>query len=86
MDLMLIYAVVVNFVSFFLYGIDKWNAIHDCRRIPEKTLLTVAAVGGSIGAYAGMQIFRHKIRKPRFYIGVPLILVVQAAALIYIYH
>lgn len=86
MDPILIYAVVVNFVSLFLYGIDKWNAIHDRRRIPEKTLIGIAAIGGSIGAYAGMQMFRHKIRKPKFYIGVPIILAIQAAVLIYIYR
>lgn len=86
MDTIIIYAVAVNAIAFVLYGIDKWNAIHDCRRIPEKTLLGIAAIGGSIGAYVGMQIFRHKIRKPRFYVGVPLIFVIQIAVLICIYY
>lgn len=86
MDSILTYAAAINFVAFLLYGVDKRNAIHDCRRIPEKTLLGIAAIGGSLGAYAGMQVFRHKTRKPKFYLGVPFILAVQAVVLIYIYH
>lgn len=86
MDSILIYVVVVNVAAFLMYGIDKWNAKHDLRRIPEKTLLGIAAVGGSIGAYAGMQMFRHKTRKPKFYIGVPLIFAIQMGILMYIYH
>lgn len=86
MDAILIYVVLVNSVAFLMYGIDKWNARHDLQRISEKTLLGIAVVGGSVGAYAAMQLFRHKTRKPKFYIGVPLIFVVQIAVLIYIYH
>ena len=86
MEAIIIYAVSVNIVAFFMYGADKWNAKRNRWRIPEKTLLGIAAVGGSVGAYAGMQFFHHKTKKPRFYIGVPLILAVQIAILIYIYH
>lgn len=86
MDSIIMYVVIVNVAAFLMYGIDKWNAKRDQRRIPEKTLLGIAAVGGSIGAYIGMQMFRHKTRKPKFYIGVPLIFAVQMGALIYIYH
>lgn len=86
MDVILIYAVAVNAMAFVMYGVDKWNAKRDLRRIPEKTLLGIAAVGGSIGAYAGMQMFHHKTRKPKFYIGVPLIFAIQMGILIYIYH
>ena len=86
MDAMKIYVVLVNVVGFLMYGIDKWNAKHGLRRIPEKTLLGIAAAGGSIGAYVGMQLFRHEIRKPKFYIGVPAILAVQVVLLLYIYR
>lgn len=86
MNAMKIYVVLVNVVGFLMYGIDKWNAKHGLRRIPEKTLLGIAAAGGSIGAYVGMQLFRHKIRKPKFYIGVPAILAVQVVLLLYIYR
>jgi len=86
MDVIMICAVAVNAVAFLMYGIDKWNAKHDLRRIPEKTLLGIAAVGGSLGAYVGMQLFRHKTIKPKFYIGVPLIFAIQIGILIYICH
>ena len=86
MNLILIYVVVINLATFLMYGIDKWNAKHDFRRIPEKILLGSAAVGGSIGAYTGMQLFRHKTRKPKFYIGIPIIIAIQIGILVYIYY
>ena len=86
MEAIFIYVVSVNIAAFFMYGADKWNAKKNQWRIPEKTLLGIAAVGGSLGAYTGMQFFRHKTKKPKFYIGVPFIFVVQIAILIYIYH
>ena len=86
MDVIIIYIVLVNIVAFLMYGVDKWNAKRNQWRIPEKTLLGIAAVGGSIGAYVGMQFFHHKTKKPKFYIGVPFIFLVQIAILIYIYR
>lgn len=86
MSVKIIYVVLVNVVAFFMYGVDKWNAKHELRRIPEKTLLGIAGVGGSIGAYLGMQLFRHKTRKPKFYIGIPLIFAVQIGIILYIYY
>lgn len=86
MDGIFIYALLVNIATFLMYGVDKWNAKHNLRRIPEKTLLGITAAGGSLGACVGMQLFRHKIRKPRFYLGVPFMLIVHIAFLIYIYH
>lgn len=86
MDAVIIYGMSVNVIAFLLYGIDKWNARKGLRRIPEKTLLGIAAVGGSVGAYMGMQLFRHKIRKVKFSIGVPLIFVIQVGILLYIYR
>ena len=86
MDAIIIYLAIINIIAFLMYGVDKWNAKHALRRIPEKTLLGIAVAGGSIGAYAGMQLFRHKTRKPKFYIGVPAIFVIQLAIVLYIYH
>lgn len=86
MDIILIYVAVVNIAAFLMYGIDKWNAKRDFRRIPEKTLLVIAAIGGSIGAYVGMQLFHHKTRKPKFYIGIPFIFAIQMGVLVYIYQ
>jgi len=86
MDAIFIYVIMVNAVALLMYGIDKWNAKYDHRRIPEKTLLGIAVIGGSIGAYVGMRLFHHKTRKPKFYIGIPLIFAMQMGILMYIYH
>lgn len=56
---------------------DKEKAKKRLWRVPEATLLTVAALGGSIGCLAGMKVFHHKTRKPKFYIGIPVILALQ---------
>ena len=69
----LIYLLAANAVAFLVFGIDKWKAVKGRWRIPEKTLLLFAAAGGS----PGMFVFHHKIRKPLFYLGVPLILLLQ---------
>ena len=84
MDLVLVYLVCINVVTFFVYGMDKWKAKKGRRRISEKALLTLAAIGGSVGAGIGMWFFRHKTKKPKFYLGVPAILLIQIAILVYI--
>lgn len=83
MKYVVIYLVVVNIMTCLLYGLDKLKAIKDYRRIPEKVLLGMAIIGGSVGAAVGMQVFRHKIRKRKFKLGVPLIFVLQLAVIIY---
>ncbi|WP_349011361.1 DUF1294 domain-containing protein [Mediterraneibacter gnavus] len=64
----------------------KWKAVKGRWRIPEKTLLLFAAAGGSPGALAGMFVFHHKIRKPLFYLGVPLILLLQIGVGLWIWQ
>lgn len=86
MDAIFLYVAVTNVIAFLMYGVDKWNAKKGLRRIPEKTLLAIAIIGGSVGAYMGMQVFRHKTKKPKFYIGVPFIFAMQIGILIYIYN
>ena len=73
---------IVNLVVFTMYGIDKWKAIHHKWRIPEATLIG-AALFGVVGALLGMIVFHHKIRKPKFYISVPLIMIAEVASIIY---
>ena len=80
--LLLLYLVAINVVAFLLYGIDKWKAKRDAYRISEKTLLTVAVIGGSVGAICGMRYFRHKTRHWYFRYGLPAILAVQIALLV----
>ena len=64
--------------------IDKYKAKKNLWRIPEKTLLGVALMGGSIGSFAGMQLFRHKTKHPQFYIGIPVIIALQLIAVVYL--
>jgi len=73
------YLVLVNLVSFVMYGIDKRKAIKDQWRIPEKTLLLAALVGGSLGAFVGMQIFHHKTKHWKFILGVPACMILHVA-------
>ena len=68
---------LTNIVAFIAYGVDKGKAKLQKRRISEATLITLALIGGSIGAFLGMQIFRHKTQKPKFKIGVPLIILLH---------
>jgi len=73
----LIYLAVINVVTFFMYGIDKWKAKKSKWRIRETALLGLAVLGGSIGAWLGMKAWHHKTLHRKFRYGVPLILVVQ---------
>ena len=75
----LIYLEAVNLLTLAVYGLDKHRARVHRERIPEAALLGLAALGGSVGALAGMYLFRHKIRNRKFTIGVPLILVAEVA-------
>ena len=81
--LLLIWLGVLSTLSFLLYGWDKAQAKLHRRRIPEAALLFCALLGGSAGALLGMALFRHKIRKPPFRYGVPLMLAAHAALLLY---
>ena len=77
LHIVLIYLAVINVVTFFVYGIDKWKAKKSKWRISEAALLELAVVGGSIGAWLGMKAWHHKTLHRKFRYGVPLILVVQ---------
>ena len=81
----LLWVLIWSILAFALMGIDKWRAASHGWRIPEKTLFLSAALGGSLGAILGMSLFRHKTRKPLFYLGVPALLAVQAALLVLIF-
>ena len=78
----LIYLAIITVVTFFAYGIDKWKAQHNRWRIPESVLLGLAAIGGSVGAWLGMQVWRHKTQHRKFKYGVPAIFVVQVALVV----
>lgn len=80
--LIIIYLVVINFISFTVMGIDKHKARKRSWRIPESTLFVLALIGGSIGGIAGMHMFHHKTRHWYFLYGLPAILIVQALIVI----
>ena len=81
--LILLYLLIVNAVAFVLMLADKRKAQKKLWRIPESTLLLSAAIGGSIGALAGMYTFRHKTKHMKFTLGVPAILIAQIAAVVF---
>lgn len=78
------YLIVINIITFVVFGADKYKAIKKKFRVPEKTLFLLAAAGGSVGALAGMSFFRHKTAKQKFKIGIPAILVIQIVLLMYL--
>jgi uncharacterized membrane protein YsdA (DUF1294 family) len=69
--------IVLNIVTFLVYGIDKWKAKQGSWRISEATLLILAVIGGSIGALIGMKVWHHKTMHKKFRYGLPLILIIQ---------
>lgn len=82
----IIYLIVINLIGFLLMFIDKRRAKYGKWRIKEYTLMIIALMGGSIGAIAGMYIFRHKTKKAKFFIGFPVILVAEILLVILIYN
>ena len=73
----LLYLIIVNAAAFLLMLADKQKAKRGAWRIPEKTLIGAAAIGGSIGALCGMYLFRHKTKHLKFTLGIPAILIGQ---------
>lgn len=76
-DIFTYYLLGINFTTWVAFGLDKGRAKAGKWRIPERTLLILAAVGGSVGALAGMLLFRHKTKKAKFVVGVPVLLVLH---------
>ncbi|MCF0199692.1 MAG: DUF1294 domain-containing protein [Bacteroidaceae bacterium] len=77
MKIALYYLLIVNAVAFCIYGIDKLKAKKNRWRIAESTLLGLAVAGGSVGAWLGMKVWRHKTQHKKFKYGVPIILLSQ---------
>ena len=82
MKLLLSYLLLINAAGFLLMLVDKWKAKKNRWRIRESTLLLVAALGGSVGSFAGMYLFRHKTLHLKFTLGIPLILAAQCIAVV----
>ena len=79
------YLLAINAVAFIVYGIDKYKAKKAKWRISEATLLLLAVVGGSIGAWMGMKVWHHKTMHKKFKYGIPAILIIQIALMAYLH-
>ncbi|MBQ7625068.1 MAG: DUF1294 domain-containing protein [Clostridia bacterium] len=80
-----VYLAIINVTAFAVCGADKSAAKRGAWRVPEKTLFLLAIIGGSLGLWLGMKVFRHKTKHWYFVVGVPLIFIIQVAACIFIY-
>lgn len=78
------YFAVMNLIGFAMMGIDKRKAVKKLWRIPEYTFFVVALIGGSIGTIIGMHLFHHKTRHWYFVYGLPVILLLQVALIVFI--
>ena len=83
LHVVLAYFITTNVLGLVLFGIDKWKAKHDKWRISEATLLSVTVIGGSIGAWVGMKVWHHKTMHKKFKYGIPLVMVLQLALLLF---
>jgi len=81
-EIIIYYLIGINILTFFVYGIDKWKARRSKWRMSEAMLLGLAIIGGSIGAWLGMRIWRHKTQHKKFKYGIPLILIAQIAIIL----
>ena len=79
------YLLAINAVAFIMYGIDKYKAKKAKWRISEATLLLLAILGGSIGAWMGMKVWHHKTMHKKFKYGIPAILLIQIALMVYLH-
>ena len=86
MKYVLLYLFLVNAAGLLFMLADKHRARKKQWRIPEATLMGIAAMGGSIGALLGMYAFHHKTRHSKFYIGIPVLLVMQLCLAILLYQ
>ena len=84
-NIILYYLLAVNIATFLLYGIDKYKAKKGRWRISEATLLLMAVIGGSIGAWAGMRLWHHKTMHKKFKYGIPVIIIMQIALVVYLH-
>ncbi len=82
-EVILVLFIFINFVTFFVYSVDKWFAIKQKQRISERELHTFALLGGFLGATLSMAIFKHKISKSSFLLKHIFIMLVWIVAIVY---
>lgn len=76
-NIIIVYALAINLTTFFIYGLDKYKAKKGKWRISENTLIGLAIIGGSIGAFLGMKVWHHKTMHNKFRYGIPIIILIQ---------
>ena len=79
------YLLAINALSFIIFGLDKYKAKKGKWRISEATLLLMAVIGGSIGAWAGMRLWHHKTMHKKFKYGIPIIIILQVSLVVYLH-
>ena len=79
------YLLAINALSFILFGLDKYKAKKGKWRISEATLLMIAVIGGSIGAWVGMRLWHHKTMHKKFKYGIPIIIILQVCLVVYLH-
>ncbi|MDQ0059793.1 DUF1294 domain-containing protein [Paenibacillus harenae] len=84
--IIVLYLLLINMYTFALMGRDKKLAVKQRRRVPEKRLFTLSAIGGSIGTWFGMRTWRHKTKHNSFVFGIPAIFVLQVAIVVVLYR
>ena len=73
----LLYVFLINFITFIIYAIDKNKAKNKRSRISENTLILLCILGGSTGGIMSMVLFHHKLSKKKFYIGIPILIILN---------
>ncbi|MEG6522658.1 DUF1294 domain-containing protein [Desulfotomaculum sp. 1211_IL3151] len=84
MEVLIYYLIAINVLTFIMFNLDKWFASTGGWRISERTLFIACLAGGALGGYLGMQFARHKTRKTAFFLGIPIIGIVQLVLVIWI--
>lgn len=85
MEVLFIYLLVINFLAFIMFNLDKWYASTGGWRISERSLFIVCIAGGALGGYLGMRFAHHKTRKTLFSLGIPALGIVQIVFFIWVF-
>ncbi len=83
-SLLAIYLVIINILSLLMFGYDKLKAKRNGWRIPESRFLVLGLLGGAVGIYIGMRLFRHKTQHTLFVLGIPLLMVLNLVVIYYL--
>ena len=84
MNSFIYYLIVINFLSFVLFGLEKWFAKKKKNRIRNSTLIGLSVLGGSVGSLFGMYLFRHKTQTWYYVYGIPVIFIIQIIIFYYL--